>query len=245
MTEAARDYLQATRHPRACVLFVLPLLLIYEAGVLLLGADQAEALRNGADTWVRWLLAQIGLDHPFWPGLFIGIGLLAWAVCTREKQPGEIPSVCMGMVIESGLFAFSLWMLSCVLGRLLSVVNLPLAIESQPHPAFPHLISFLGAGIYEEVLFRLVLFGFLYHLFCIGELSSLSAISLAVIISALLFAAAHHIGAAGEPFDGPVFVFRTVAGVFFALLLRWRGLGIAVGAHAGYDVLVGVVLPSL
>ena len=32
------------------------------------------------------------------------------------------------------------------------------------------------------------------------------------------------------------------AGLYFALLFRLRGFGIAVGAHALYDVMVGVVL---
>jgi hypothetical protein len=36
------------------------------------------------------------------------------------------------------------------------------------------------------------------------------------------------------------FVFRTVAGLYFTLLFVLRGFGVAVGAHAGYDVLVGV-----
>ena len=52
--------------------------------------------------------------------------------------------------------------------------------------------------------------------------------------------AAHHVGPYGEPFEGYNFLFRTVAGVYFALLFQLRGFGIAVGAHACYDVVVGV-----
>jgi membrane protease YdiL (CAAX protease family) len=147
------------------------------------------------------------------------------------------------MAIESALFAVSLWGVSAALGRVLDVVPLPLSTGSEPHPAMQHLVSFLGAGIYEEVLFRLLLMSLLLHLFQLGDLTPLTATSLAVVISALVFAAAHHDGAAGEPFQGHIFLFRTVAGVYFALLMQWRGFGVAVGAHAAYDVLVGVVLP--
>ena len=36
------------------------------------------------------------------------------------------------------------------------------------------------------------------------------------------------------------FLFRTVAGLLFTGLYLTRGLGIAAGAHAGYNILVGV-----
>jgi membrane protease YdiL (CAAX protease family) len=245
MSQSASDYFRATRHPRACVLFVLPLLVLYETGVVLLDAQQGDNLRNGADTWVRWTLAQIGLGHPFVPGLLLGLGLLCWGLLSRKDRPHELPNVWMGMMIESAVFALGLWGVGCLLARTFALVQVPLALNSQPEPAMQHLVSFLGAGIYEEVLFRLLLLTFMLKLFEIGELSHGSAISLAVTVSALVFAAAHHVGAAGEPFDGFVFLFRTAAGVFFGLLLQWRGLGIAVGAHAGYDVLVGLVLPTM
>jgi hypothetical protein len=227
------------------VLFVLPLLVAYEAGVVALGAQQPDALRNGADTWIRWALAQLGLVHPLWPALLVGITLLAWALRAREGRPRELPNVWMGMIIESGVFALALWGLSHVLGRLLSVVDLPLALDNPARPGLQHFVSYLGAGIYEEVLFRFILWSLLYRLFQLGELTPLAAGSLAMLVSSLIFAAAHHVGTGGEPFDGAVFLFRALAGAFFALLLQWRGLGITVGAHAGYDVLVGVILPNV
>ena len=52
-------YLLATRHPWSCFVFLAPLLAAYEGGVLLLGGAHAQALRNGADTWLRWALLGI------------------------------------------------------------------------------------------------------------------------------------------------------------------------------------------
>jgi len=74
------------------------------------------------------------------------------------------------------------------------------------------------------------------------HISMLFAVALAALASSALFSAAHHVGPYGESFDNYVFVFRMLAGLYFALLYQLRGFGIAVGAHACYDVVVGVVV---
>ena len=65
------------------------------------------------------------------------------------------------------------------------------------------------------------------------------ASALAVTGSALLFSIAHHAGTPGEAFTWFAFIFRWLAGVFFAWVYVVRGFGIAVGTHTTYDVLVG------
>ena len=67
-------------------------------------------------------------------------------------------------------------------------------------------------------------------------------LSLAAFASALLFAGAHHLGPNGDAFNVYVLAFRTFAGVYFAAIYYLRGFGVAVGAHAGYDVLVGLIM---
>ena len=62
----------------------------------------------------------------------------------------------------------------------------------------------------------------------------------AVILTSLLFSAAHYVGPHGEPFDAFSFSFRCIAGAFFAVLFVWRGFGIAAGTHAMYDIFVGI-----
>ena len=68
----------------------------------------------------------------------------------------------------------------------------------------------------------------------------------AVLLSSLMFAAAHYVGQYGDPVDWADsrfwfgFIFRCVAGVFFSVLFIYRGFGIAAGTHAGYDILVGL-----
>ena len=101
-------------------------------------------------------------------------------------------------------------------------------------------IGFLGAGVYEELLFRLILLMGVVWLIRRAGLSHRIAVASAVVITSLLFAAAHHLGASGEPWLWFAFRFRFFAGVFFSLLFVYRGFGIAAGTHAGYDILVGL-----
>src|SRR5262249_32075232 len=139
------------------------------------------------------------------------------------------------------VFAVGLWGACKFLVPLLATaVQLPPGTECDP--GVQQVVSFVGAGIYEEMLFRLLLFSALTWLLRQAEFNGPGARSLAALLSALLFSLAHHIGPQGELFNAQVFLFRTVAGLYFAALYHFRGFGIAVGAHAGYDVLVGILL---
>jgi membrane protease YdiL (CAAX protease family) len=238
-----RDYWAATRHPWAAALFVLPLLGVYEAGVLAQGnAGPPELLRNGADLWLRGLLAALGLSPLFAAPLVLLALLLAWAWWRRRDRPRELFGVWVGTLCESVVFAVALWLLSQGLIPLLNGLHVYLNAAADGDPAVTDLISFLGAGIYEETLFRLVLFSGLLGLLELLEFPRWGAAALAGLLSALLFSLAHHVGPCAEAFEPYVFLFRTLAGLYFAALYRLRGFGVAVGAHAGYDVLVGLLL---
>src|SRR5260370_39155376 len=102
-------YLAATRHPWPCTLFVLPLLVGYEIGVLCLGGGHPEALRNGADNWVRCGLTALGLPFFWVPPLVLLLLLLAWNLRRNTDRPDDLVGVLSGMGIESVSFALGLW----------------------------------------------------------------------------------------------------------------------------------------
>lgn len=246
MPQAMSNYWSATRHPWSCVLFVLPLLVIYEVGLYLMGPTPTEQMRNGADVWLREGLASVGVAATFAAPVILVVILVFWAVLYREEKPDDRVGVWIGMTIESAFFAVVLYGLSVGLWPMLNATGKLFLATPSPgrvtEPAVQHLVRYLGAGIYEETLFRLLLFSALLALFNLGDLPRLWGILFASVASALLFAAAHNFGPHGEAFHPHIFIFRTSAGLFFAWLYCMRGFGIAVGAHAGYDVMVGILM---
>jgi hypothetical protein len=107
-----------------------------------------------------------------------------------------------------------------------------------------NVVTGIGAGIYEELVFRLILIIVLMVLFQdIFQLGRKISIILSVSVSAALFGAYHHIVYLGgqfiqsSPFNWAEFGFRTIAGIYFAVLFAIRGFGITAGAHAFYDII--------
>ncbi|MBN1506488.1 MAG: CPBP family intramembrane metalloprotease [Sedimentisphaerales bacterium] len=125
----------------------------------------------------------------------------------------------------------------------------PTSTETRHRSLMADVVTGVGAGIYEELIFRLVLICALMVLFqdVIG-MDHKNAVILSVLISAALFSAHHHhimyinghLGRGG-PFTWTEFVFRTAAGVYFAALFAIRGFGIAAGTHAFYDIIATIV----
>jgi hypothetical protein len=239
-----RAYWSTTRHPWSCVLFVFPLLALYEFGLIWLG-PAPDSVRNGADLWLRSAVRAAGFPAYAAPCILVAI-LFVWCIWRRQDRPGDLAGTWAGMAAESALFALALFGCSQVLGHAAAALERHLDWGSAarlPEPALEQMVRYVGAGIYEETLFRLLLFSALLALCTLAEFPPGPGTAVAALGSALLFATAHHLGPAGDAWNGYVFTFRTLAGVYFAWLFQVRGFGIAVGAHAGYDVLVGLLTP--
>jgi len=231
------------RRPLNCLCFLFPLLLVYEVGVLWLGGEQSESLRNGADCWMRGALQTVGISHVWLLPVAVTSSLLLWQAASGK--PWRVsPETWVGMLAESFLFAFLLVIIGQMQGLAFKQWEAgPTDMTAADMTAtVSRGISFLGAGIYEEVLFRLCLLPVCYGAWRLLMLPHKPAAALAIIVTSLLFAAAHYVGPAGEPFAAFTFTFRAIAGLFFAILFVLRGFGIAAGCHAIYDLLVGIFL---
>src|SRR6185295_6669818 len=100
----------------------------------------------------------------------------------------------------------------------------------------------IGAGVYEETVFRLALLsGIAALLEKVIGLGRWIAVGVAFVVSALLFSAMHHIPPYGDPLHLGVFTFRFLAGMCFAALFWFRGFAVAVYTHALYDLYVLLV----
>jgi membrane protease YdiL (CAAX protease family) len=242
----ASDYWHEAARPLPSLVFVTPLLLFYELGVLTLGP---RAVRNAADVWLREMLDWLGFGQYFLLPLLTCAALLAWHHATH--QPWRLRGkVLYGMLLESLLFGLLLLLLAGWQRALLNAV-LPAAASvaaTARGGLLAVMVGYVGAGIYEELLFRLLLLPAVLGAYRLVGLSPRHSIVAAVATVSLLFSVAHyqfdivlagfHFSTTyGETFAWFSFVFRFLAGVFFSVLFWYRGFGIAVGAHSLYDLM--------
>lgn len=239
---SSESYWQLSSTPLTSLVFTLPLVLAYEGGVLLLGRGSP---RNGADVWLRHLLDALGFGQYFLLPVLTIVGLLAWQFLAHDRWRVSL-AVLPGMAAECVLWAVvligvarlqqDLWPLQTRFAA-----SEPLQLAAVAQGLLARLVGYCGAGLYEEVLFRLLMLPItvwaLERLGCSAPAAGLWAI----LLSSLLFSAAHYVGPLGDTFAIYSFTFRAVAGVFFAVLFLLRGFGIAAGTHFFYDLLVGLV----
>jgi hypothetical protein len=243
------SYWRAARAPRYSLLFALPLLVLYELFAFTLSHDAILGVRNGADVLLKSLFVGLGgRDGLIVFGLVL-LGTGAVLVVRDVRRSGAIePRVFGFMLLESVMCALLFGLVvgtltGLVLGGLVTAPGAALAMgQGQgPGPAglgLPtKLMISLGAGIYEELLFRVLLVGFLawFGRRLLGW-NAVAAGVMATIVGALVFSAFHYIGPYGDPLDLPSFTFRALAGMAFSALYLLRGFGITAWTHALYDV---------
>jgi Type II CAAX prenyl endopeptidase Rce1-like len=242
-------YWHEVRAPRYSLLFAFPLLLLYEVLAFTLSGGEVAGVRNGADVLLKSLFVLLGgrTGLTVFAALLVGGG--AALALADYRRAGKIdPRYFAGMLLEAVTYGLSFGVVAGTLTVLLIpglalVGRLP-AVASGSLAEFSlatQLMISLGAGIYEELLFRVILVGGLAWV--AGRLLRLSraaAGGFAVVLGALIFSAFHYIGPYGEPLDLASFIFRTIAGVLFSGLYLLRGFGITAWTHALYDVFLAV-----
>jgi hypothetical protein len=211
----------------ASLVLIFTLLLVYEIGALFAGQV------NGADLVTRAVFAAAG-SRTAYLAIYTAIaaGFLIWI---RHTRRGDTLGLALAgpVLLEAALYALSLGALvSLIVDRML---GLGLTAAS--------VISAIGAGVHEELVFRLALIAGLITLVRAlgrrpgGPIGGRLTVALAIAVSALVFAAAHHVGRLGEPWTAHAFAFRAVAGAVFGAIFWFRSLAHAVYAHVLYDVL--------
>jgi hypothetical protein len=242
MPSPKHAYWQASRAPRHSLLFALPLLLLYEALAFLLSHDAMLGVRNGADVMLKsafvWFGGRRGLV--VFGVLLLGAG--AWLVRQDLKGARLQPRLFPLMLLESVGWALAFgWIAGTLTSLLLRGVPLALGLGGAMDVPTELMIS-LGAGLYEELLFRVLLVGALAW----GARRWLGWSALwagvgATVVGALVFSAFHYVGPYGDVLRVGSFTFRAVAGVLFSGLYLTRGFGITAWTHALYDVILVVM----
>lgn len=231
-------YWRATLDPSFNVVYVVLLLVVYELGLFWLAEDR----RNAADVLLKLAFEGLGdggttIFHVVLIALLVVIG---WRGLARGRP-------CFAYFLP---FTVECTAYASFLSPVLLFLRTPLLARSSTGDLFLD----IGAGVYEEILFRFILLGGFFWLVradpwhrrgirdvgspVLRSMSHLGIALIGVFGSALAFAAYHHMGPAGESFRADVFWFRMLAGLLLALIYLTRGLAVAVYTHAIYDLMI-------
>lgn len=227
---AEGGYFAWSRDPAVGLFAVLPLWLCYEG--LRLWLTPAE--RNGAELLLLDALGLLGQRGAILLRiLFAGcVAVAAWSLLRRE-----IPWLRVALVsaLEGTVYGLLLGPLAGALAT--SAARVLTAAPNRPG-LVPDLVGAMGAGIFEELVFRFGLMSLLAWLWLrtakAHRLPRWVGGLVTVVVSALLFSWFHHLW--GEPYTASAFLFRTMAGLLLGALMLARGYGVCVYTHAMYDV---------
>jgi membrane protease YdiL (CAAX protease family) len=232
----AKDtYSHLATRPLHVLVFLLPLMVLYEVGSILYLSDPGQGVMEtiAARRILGGFFELFGQASFHLPPIVLAVVLLVWHYL--EKDSWKIrPHVLLGMLLES-----CLWVLPVlVLGHLILLGARPSPAMAAPLAEYTReakLTLAIGAGIYEELLFRLILITVL-HLVLVDmlKLKSMTGFAIAAVVSAVSFAMYHDVARR----DTVKFIFLAGAGAYFAILYISRGFGIAVATHALYDIVV-------
>jgi hypothetical protein len=217
----------AAARPLASLVFLAPVLVIYVVGLIWVRPDLAAT----ADIWLREGMKLVGISGVLAPTWLAIVVLLAWHLVRHD--PWQISWRLLGLMAAETVF------LSVPLFLTLFFFHgVPQgAVHTAPIPWLEVVMTSIGAGLYEELLFRLLMVG--GALFVLSHLlkdHSFGARLAVVLIAAALFAAAHETNP--EHFAWARFLFRSAAGAYLGFVFVYRGFGIVTGVHILFDLVV-------
>jgi hypothetical protein len=230
-------YYYVTQRPWPSLLFVLPMLITFEVGTYFWSGSSPHGSHRLVATYlIDALINLFGQTAFFLPPLLTVVILFSSHVAARHPWRFDI-FVLPGMLGESLTWTVPL----LVFDRIMHTTAL-VATTAPYNDRVLRILQSLGAGLYEELVFRLMcITGLMILLVNVCRVPRGASIAFSIAFSAGLFAASHHQPIGSDPFNLASFVFRTSAGIFLAGLFVYRGFGIACGCHAFYNVLVETI----
>jgi len=234
-----QSYFLSSRNNAYNLIFIFPMVVLYE-GMILVFRNSSDSVpsyfRNGVDVLLRTFFDEFGVYGSLVYILFILI-ILVYVVAKNFSviTEGKINfNFLVYMLVESVLLAS---IFSYIVMSLSEMVSLDKSFNSVS--SFELFYLSLGAGIWEELLFRFFLVGFIIHILNRLILTSIPiSVIIAIIVSSFLFAVFHYLGPYAEEFSNYTFVIRYAGGIFLGMIYYLRGIGIAVYTHIFYDLAI-------
>ena len=241
LSRRRKGYGYQTLRPINCLIFIALPLAFFQWGAANYGTDLVTPQH------LHSLLRFFGATAAYLPALMIVFVLLAQQAAHKDGWSVQ-PKAIAGMLGESIFWTGPLIVLSLVTGHVTANAAASIAESPQGQQALQHALRAIGAGIYEEFVFRLIFISLAMLIFVdiLGLRKDVIAVG-AVIVAAVIFSLGHF---TPEELTGQVhfergrFLFLATAGVYWGALFVFRGFGIAVGCHILWDVFVLISQPT-
>lgn len=230
-----RSYLRESKMLSVSFVAVLPLLAAYELGLVL----TKSRVEVHAGALMRRMLGVLGgMDGYLALTAAVAITFFV-ALVVKVRGPAKSFGLYGAMIFEGAVYGA---LLSPVVFWIKRSLHMLAAGAGEGDLGIQMLLG-VGAGAWEELVFRLLLLGgFLWLTVKVLSGKRLIFTIVGVLLSSMAFSAFHHVGTHAEVFSPGIFIYRLLAGVLLAVIFLRRGLGVAVYTHAIYNV--GVLVLS-
>ena len=251
LAPAVAGYHQATRTALYGFIMALPLVLMYEVLIRWANRGLGGGVRISSEVWMKNVPMQTPVGQWFQAkllalGITAEIGMIAVVVLIglaiylweRKKQLPLKVTYGLGVIGESAVYALAVaYLVSLMTYAVVQPQMSLMVLGIQEVGLFHNLVMSLGAGIYEELLFRVILTGGLYWVLK-QLMPRVGAYLVAAVVGALLFSWIHYTGTFADEITLASFTFRALFGLVLNALYLLRGFGVAAWTHALYDVYV-------
>jgi len=240
MSKSRLTYFIYSKNIITSLIFIFPFIILYEGISFLYFRNLNYEIRNSADVILRNFFDIFGYySNHIYTITLLAAFILIYFINKDLKSKNLIEfKYLIVMFLEGFLYGLLLILL---LNNTNFIISDSLIYQ---RALLLNLYLSIGAGIWEEILFRLIIFSFLYKIFKKYNNINFYTLFLSVFISSIIFSAFHYIGISADVFNFDSFLIRFLGGVFLSLLYYYRGFGIAVMSHITYDFIL-ISLPLI
>ena len=229
------NYFSLSKNDFYSIIIIAPLFVLYHILGFFNNFHSNLIVKNSADVFIKYFFQYLSVEYASLIYLTFFIAIIAFIMFKNKKifVSSEIKlSFLFGMIVESILHSLSLLIFMSLIYKLL-----PLGLFLFNNNVMEGIYLSIGAGIWEELLFRYIMISSLLFIFnkAMYDFSLISYI-LIIVFASTLFSYYHFIGAVPELINFSIFIYRFVAGIILSVIFIFRGLGIAVYTHTFYDL---------
>lgn len=236
MKNSVKLYIDNTNNLLYSFLVSIPLFLLYEVLILISQPESEYIVRISVDVWIKSLFTYLGVNAVSVSLLL----LLLVGIFIVYKERDRLQSLKFVyfplLLLEAAIYAVVVAFISQSLVSF--VLNMAASDPVGSLSTTQQLALSLGAGLYEELFFRVILVTVFTLLFTKIFNKKWAGVTAAVLLSALLFSAVHYVGSMGDAFTMGSFLYRFLFGLILNGIYVWRGFGVAAWTHAIYDIMI-------